>query len=411
RTQVQGKRSRHAGWPPAPARTLNHVPQKRGIPIRFRQTENRSNKDLGVGYTPWQDVFGRLKELRKWGPEDRISPEDKGVLEEIAEDLSEDESVRIEVELVYRPKKQEASNAQTSFEDRLRERGGRLITSQRIGPISYHGLLVEIPASELKAILSQEETSLRGANEVMHIRPQSLGNGIGTTDITAADFPARAAADRPPILALLDGAVVSGHPLLVGRTDGIDLFALEERTPVRDRKHGTAMASLIVHGDLNSPGSSPLPRRIITVPVMEFDGREECLPTERLAIDLVYEAVLHLRQQTDADILIINLSLGNKRRPFHGQMSPWARLLDWLAWEHGILFVIAAGNDDGFITIEGYPTGTALENDKSDNRPKAVLRAVDARKAERRILSRVCQEFCVRASPRDVAFSRQRADG
>jgi len=188
---------------------------------------------------------------------------------------------------------------------------------------------------------------------------------------------------------LLDGAVVSAHPLLDGRTQAHDVFDLdrEERTPVRERKHGTAIASLIVHGDLSDPATAPLPRRICTVPLMEWNGHCEELPADRLVVDLVYQAVLHLRSLTDADVLIINLSLGNVRRPFHGRMSPWARLLDWLAWEHGILFVVAAGNHDGFIPLDGYGTAIELEDDRTDNRPVSVLRAVEGRKAERTIIS------------------------
>ena len=41
---------------------------------------------------------------------------------------------------------------------------------------------------------------------------------------------------------------------------------------------------------------------------------------------------------------VINLSFGNSWQPFDRLISPLARLLDWLAWEYKILFIVSAGN-------------------------------------------------------------------
>jgi hypothetical protein len=51
-----------------------------------------------------------------------------------------------------------------------------------------------------------------------------------------------------------------------------DQFALEPNAPVADRIHGTAMASLIVHGDRNLD-EAPLRRRIYVVPVLGANDR------------------------------------------------------------------------------------------------------------------------------------------
>jgi hypothetical protein len=59
-----------------------------------------------------------------------------------------------------------------------------------------------------------------------------------------------------------------------------------------------------------------------------------------MIVDVIYSAVMAMREGAEATaprVVIVNLSLGNPRRPFHGQLSPWARLLDRLAYRFGLL--------------------------------------------------------------------------
>jgi hypothetical protein len=63
-----------------------------------------------------------------------------------------------------------------------------------------------------------------------------------------------------PVAAVFDAVPVQAHPLL---RDGLiveDPNELEARS-VGARIHGTAMASLVLHGDLNDP-PSPISRRV-----------------------------------------------------------------------------------------------------------------------------------------------------
>jgi hypothetical protein len=81
------------------------------------------------------------------------------------------------------------------------------------------------------------------------------------------------------------------------------------------------------------------------VPVL---GAGDAFPDDRLIVDVIYSAVLAMRSGTEPsapDVLIVNVSLGNRRRPFQGNLSPWARLLDRLSYQFGILFVVSAGNN------------------------------------------------------------------
>jgi len=345
-----------------------------------------------TGLTPWRDVFSCLRDLRRWGPEDRIRDEDRDSLLEDIRDRPDTDLVRLEIELVFRRESSVAAIHEDRVGGAIAAAGGRGISRTRIEAIAYHALLVELPVAATRQIINRSLTSVAGVACVMHIRPQSVLAPLELTDAeaaTAGQLPSPP--DRMPILTLLDGVPIASHPLLAGRLNVSNLLELEDLTPVEHRGHGTAMASLIALGDRNrARQEAPLPRRIQVVPVLTWDGREEKLPDDRLIVDLIYTAVQGLRSDREAglsDVVIVNVSLGNARRPFHGQMSPWARLLDWLAWELGLLFIVSAGNVGGAFSLAAFCNGTEFERSGADDRAAGVLRAIDAHKAERRLIA------------------------
>ncbi len=68
-------------------------------------------------------------------------------------------------------------------------------------------------------------------------------------------------------------------------------------------------------------------------------------------------------------------------------MSPWARLLDYLADRYGILFLVSAGNVTRPLPIEGFGGWSEFENANPKDREKAVLTALADEKAVRTLLS------------------------
>ena len=59
-----------------------------------------AGRGLPRGFAPWRDVFSRLRDLRPWGPKDRVTAEDLAVLAEEHADV--EGKVRLELELVFR---------------------------------------------------------------------------------------------------------------------------------------------------------------------------------------------------------------------------------------------------------------------------------------------------------------------
>jgi hypothetical protein len=341
---------------------------------------------LERGETPWRDVFALLRDLRPWGPQDRVQSADASILEEEIEGRGADELVRLEVELVFRTVPATARAREDELARAIRAERGRIVSTARIDDIAYHAVLADLPVSAVRRVAARAPDSIAGLDAVMHIRPQSVATGIDVADPEEGDDQVVAPALGDPILALLDGVPVAAHPLLAAHVVLDDQFDLEPTAPVADRVHGTAMASLIVHGDRNQT-EPPLPRRIHVVPVL---GAYDAFPSDRLIVDFVYSAVVRMREGSAATapgIIIVNISLGNARRPFHGQISAWARLLDRLSYRFGILFVVSAGNCVEAFGIQCYPTHIMFEDAQPIARAEETLRALGGIVADRRLFS------------------------
>jgi len=216
-------------------------------------------------------------------------------------------------------------------------------------------------------MIEGEQVQLLQCEDVMFVRAAGQAIARRPADEPGPDQPGDggaplAAPRREPRLALLDGLPIENHLFLRDRlmVDDPDGWAADY--PAAERVHGTAMASLIVRGDLegqNSPLSHPLYLR----PIMRPDRRDfrsprnESIPHDACVPDLIHRAVRRLFEQEGAtpaiapSIRAINLSIGDPFRPFDGTVSPFARILDWLSWNYRVLFLISSGNYQQEITI------------------------------------------------------------
>ncbi|MDE1713566.1 S8 family peptidase (plasmid) [Chromobacterium amazonense] len=193
----------------------------------------------------------------------------------------------------------------------------------------------------------------------MTIRAQSIGDPLpelAPITNTLSNIPAPS--DKPCIGAILDGYPIAGHQLLDGRLIVLEKDVGAVDVPVDARFHGTAMASLVLHGDLNAPGV-PQARKLAVVPVLTKVRDKESTPTDKLPVGMIYRAIKTLIAGTEdgaikpEQIVVINHSICNRYAPFAGRPSPWAALLDHFSHKHNMLFVVSAGNIE-----EGMPLRT-----------------------------------------------------
>ena len=106
-----------------------------------------------------------------------------------------------------------------------------------------------------------------------------------------------------PIAAIFDAIPVQAHPLLTGRLSIDDPDDLEARA-VGGRIHGTAMASLVLHGDLND-APTPLTRRVYFRPVMYSPAfGDEIFDNNKLVIDVIVGAVMRMRANGGPQVVL-----------------------------------------------------------------------------------------------------------
>lgn len=336
------------------------------------QQDPSASFEHGLG--KFKSAFQQLAAIRRWGPEDRIR--ETGLRERWQETLEmigqSASSVVIEVELWYRQDAVQRAAAEAHVERIVTDSGGNVLDRSQIGDIGYHALLATLPVQQVRSVLNDGADAIRvlTTDEVMFVSPFTpMSVGPATLDPEAVmRFPPGERVDGLPRVALLDGLPSPNHEALNGRLVVDDPEGLGEDYPVSSRNHGTAMASLIIHGDLSSRGK-PLDRPLYVRPIMrphEFaSGHEQVIPN-RLLTDLLHRAVRRIaegeagRAAAALSVRIVNLSIGAQARVLTRRMSPVGRLLDWLAHSYNLLFVVSAGNHTDPISI---PSAAANSSD------------------------------------------------
>ena len=348
------------------------------------------------GLSKFKNVFSQLVDLRRWGPEDRVR--ETGLIERWQETLDivgdSQSSVRVEVELWYRNDRGQRQASEQEIRTIVADCGGRVVNRAKIEEIGYHALLAELPRQQVETVVRQGPQAIRllVAEDVMFVSPFEPMSVKAVPSFSGSElsFPAVTMTEGKPRIALLDGVPFQNHDALAGRLNIDDPDDFESGYPLTARSHGTAMASLIIHGDLSAP-ENPLDRKVYVRPIM----RHEKLPSDQyvervspdtLFVDLLHRAVRRLfagesgRPPVASSVRVINLSIGDCRRPLVRRMSPVGRLVDWLALEYNVLFIISAGNHVDPISIPAEAT-----SDRESARV-AALQAVHASQIVRGIL-------------------------
>lgn len=354
----------------------------------------KQNRRMPKGRSEWRVLFSQLIDVRPWGPQDRVSSDAIAAWED---DLARDPDalVRLEIELWYHENAEKRTQAFQALERDIADAGGQVVHHAVIPEIHYDAALIDLPGASIRALIDNPAVSLARADEVMFLRPQSVARYPSATEFTGGDSAAVAAdADQAePIAALLDGFPIQNHVRLAGRLDVDDPEGLDAIYPVARREHGTEMASLIIHGDLNA-GEPPLPRRLYVRPVMRpHVNGDERTPPDRLLVDVIHQAVRRIKEGDGAQpavapgVVVINLSLGDETRPYARTMSPLSRLLDYLSNRYRVLFLVSAGNILDRLPVAAFDTSIEFEAATPVERERAILEALNSNKSRRTLLS------------------------
>ncbi|HAR37683.1 MAG TPA: hypothetical protein DCS09_03390 [Porphyromonadaceae bacterium] len=354
---------------------------------------------LRYGAGAWSEIFSHLRTVRFWNVKDRVT--DTGILdywrEEVELKKGTTSMVAFEVEFSYEENDLGRQQRQQHVEELVISEGGSVIASCDIKEIHFHAIKVELPVVNIEQVLGEDYSALFQDQGILFFRPSPQCSIESFADGTAEEIPAvPAPAESHPIIAVLDGLPFSRHKLLDGFiiVDDPDDFGSDYQP--REMNHGTAMLSLICHGELDVH-KAPITHKVYLRPILRPDTesplarRPERIPKNVFFEDLVERAV---RKMFDGDageppsaptVKIINLSVADPDRMFHQFPGPTARLLDWLSYKYKVLFCISAGNikDSIRLGIDLAEFSAITDEEKVS----VVLSALYGNRRNRRILA------------------------
>ena len=261
---------------------------------RYTDQEDPKQKFDG-GLTKFRDVFLRLKDIRRWDVKDRLL--ETGVIDAWKEDLEHDGGrlIRFEVELWFRNSEEKRSQSSAIVASLIQQLGGHVLAESLHEGIAYHGILAELPANAIQAVVDNPNTELVKCDSVMFFRPvgQMLaGEGLLEDEAVYSDLEEHSLPDGEPVIAVFDGLPLANHRLLNGRLIVDDPDNVESTYNANERVHGTSMASLIVHGDLND-GLRPLGRPVYVRPIMQPIPNDFRAPRREHIPDDVQDKAIH----------------------------------------------------------------------------------------------------------------------
>ena len=373
----------------------------------FESWERNPETSFPDRLAPLKRAFEHLHTIRSWGVEDRIR--DTGLLEDWRERLEhEQDDVPFEAEFWFRRSTARREQAESVLGELIASGEGQILQRCVIPEIGYHAILGRMPRAQVQAIMDDPEAfrdiRMLQCEDLMHARPVGQcavpATGDGETEPLTDEeinrlIPPSEPLDGSSLIALFDGVPLTGHRLLHNRLDVDDPDMYEDAYQARERVHGTGMASLICHGDLNRRDVAtdrPIYVRPILQPRRGFGGQfQEAIPDNVLPVDLIHRVVRRLFEWENSDppaapeVQIVNLSIGDPSRPLFREMSAWARLLDWLACKYNILFIVSAGNHVHDLELAIPRPG--LNALSADQRERVVIEALAADTRNRRLLS------------------------
>ena len=376
----------------------------------------QANREPERDYAPWWRLFDMLAELRPWGPEDRLTADNRV---EFENRLPFDDETEVRLELEHWPTRDRDQLRQwrRETEARIAALDGRVIDRSAIheGSFVYDAMLVGLAAGDVRAMLNDPAApnGLATLDGLQFVVPQTIAQSLPShsqpTELDQADFSDFDLASPFRVL-LLDGTPIAGHRSLDGGVAIEDVHDLVDRSLVATRRHATSMASLILRGDLESDGHPVRDSRLLAIPLLVDIEDGATSPEDRLFVDLVHTALQRAFRGDEPlapEAFAVNFSIGVRGSHFAGRISSLARLLDWWATEEGILFVVSAGNVEHDLHIRATTVGE-FEALSLPERQELVRTAQHQHRYERTLLapSEALNVLTVGAASLDLAPPR-----
>lgn len=356
-----------------------------------------ANRD--VQSRKWAEIFSNLKAIRRWDIKDRMR--ETFIVPYWEEELKTKSGTALkipfEVELWYRRDRAKREDIQEKLEQLIISENGTVISKCIIDDIRFHAIKAELPLENIEQVIDSEYTNLFKCDDIMFFRPAGQFAADVCPEGVEDDVFRGGEVSGDPVVAIFDGAPFVYHSLLENRliVDDPDDFGSDY--PANGRKHGTAMASLVCHGELDAD-EFPLSRPVYVRPIMRPNPEDfsnstpaEHIPKEHFFEDLVLRSMRRMFEGEGGEspvaptVRIINLSICDSSRVFFYQLSSCAKLLDWLSEKYQVLFCVSAGNIKSDINLD--KSEAALNQLDAEELTKHTLKKIHRDIRNRRLLA------------------------
>lgn len=362
----------------------------------------QNNQVLPHGKGKWKEIFEQIKTIRRWGIQEQLI--ETGMLQIWEEDLeyedTAEEAINFQIEFFYRKDSNRRKQNETAIKFLIEQLSGSLISPFiDYNGIGFHAVKASLPRKSIQLIVekihnNQLDINLLKLPSIMFFRPTGQALTSSPEETQPIETVPETSVSGKPVVAILDGVPFSQHEWLKNRLLLDDTDELEEKYQRGDRKHGTAMASLVIHGELDAH-ETPLTRPVYFRPILQPDphtlDREEYVPDEIFYEDRIERAVRRMFEGEGdipaqaPTIKIINLSFGDSSRLFIHSPSPCAKLLDWLSWKYKVLFCVSTGNFAE--SIDFGSTESEFNNLTDNEKIKKTLHLINNTAHSRRLIS------------------------
>jgi len=305
------------------------------------------------------------KRLKEYGEKERYKqfdaiesfqpiPKEEKIGEQLKEKpLRDEEETYLDIE-IWRMEDERLKKFLKGFEELIRSNNGwvtdKLITE------NFCLLRVKINKSTFEEILELKEICRIDRPPKPYITFQMLSLSLEKFEI----------GEPPPLnataIAILDSGILSNHPLLekaVGDEIAVPLLSSDKikgKNPQDDVGHGTKVAGIALYGDIKrcieerkfEPKVWILSAKVMYKEENPITGEIYAAYKEDELLEHQLERAIRYFTGKYPNCKVVNISLGDKYKKMFGKRRqfPLATLIDELAKELDIIFVISAGNLD-----------------------------------------------------------------
>lgn len=226
------------------------------------------------GLTPWRDIFACLKNIRHWGHQETL---DETGMREYFQGFLDNTMLDFQIECFYHRNANRRAQVAKEITGFVQQAEGKLLSEFiDMQEIAFHAVKVSMPAKRINELIEDSERTRQSdmhlfiSPSVMYFR--QIGQSIATAqdEIAESDTFPPSKPKHPAVAAILDGVPSLQHEALQDQLDFDDPFDLAKEYRPGERNHGTAIASLIIHGDRS--GNQPaITSRLHHVAVMQPD--------------------------------------------------------------------------------------------------------------------------------------------